>query len=141
MKCLQKLIVLIFLLTGANKLIPAQGVPSDFFHQLPELFTEVCTASNAQIQAYAEKLKVFKNNLQSSMELIQAMKIKAQPSGSAIKSNTNLTELDKQLEQTKELISTTDYSVKFDSALHNDTEKEMIKQIEEINKKGSAAND
>jgi hypothetical protein len=74
------------------------------------------------------------------MELIQAMKIKAQP-GAAIKSNANVTELDKQLEQTKKLISTTDYSVKFDAALHNDTEKEMIKQIEEINKRGAVASD
>ena len=51
MKCLQKLIVLMLLLTGTNKLITAQGVPSDCFHQLPEIFTEVCTASNEQMQA------------------------------------------------------------------------------------------
>ena len=140
MKGLQKLIALLLLLTGNNKMIPAQGVPSDFFHQLPEIFTEVCTASNAQLQEYSERLKGLKNNLQSSMELIQAMKIKAQP-GAAINSNADLTELDKQLKQTKKLISTTDYSVKFDTALHNDTEKEMIKKIEELNKKGAASSD
>jgi hypothetical protein len=120
----------------------AQNTPSDFVNQLPKIFTAVCFAKNAEVQAYGEQIAAFSKKIQSKLDALAPLKTKVQ-SGMKINPNPNpnTSALESQLQKANKMISHTDFSVKFDKALHSDAEKTMQQQMNENIKKQSAASD
>lgn len=140
MRIILKTMIAFLVLPGAVRLLEAQDKPSDFVHQLPEIFTAVCTASNAEAQAYGEKLGAFTKTVESKLESLAALKKKSQ-AGMKINPNANTSELERQLEKTRKTISNTEYSEKFYQALHDDAEKIMKQRTDEIHKRAAASSD
>ncbi|TFG76402.1 MAG: hypothetical protein E4H23_09655 [Chrysiogenales bacterium] len=140
MRKMLKSILVFLLLHGCFNLSHAQDKPSDFVDQLPEIFTAVCTAGNAEVQAYGGKLGTFSRTVQARLDSLAALKIKSR-SGMKVKANADTSQLERQLKKTEKLISKTDYSVKFDKALHTEAEKIIEQRLDEINKKADAASD
>ena len=138
MRIILKSIMTFLLLSISAHLLDAQDKPSDFVKQLPEIFTAVCTASSAELDAYSEKLEAFTKTVQTKLESLAPLKIKSQ-SGMRINPNANISELERQFQKERKMISDTDWTEKFDKALHSDAEKRMNQKIDEITKRMAAS--
>lgn len=135
-----KSILVFLLLPGLTHFLEAQDKPSDFVHQLPEIFTAVCSASNAEVQAYGAKIGAFSKTVESRLESLAALKKKSL-AGMKLNPNANTSELERQLEKIRKTISNTEYSEKFYQALHDDAEKIMKQKTDEINQKMAVSGD
>lgn len=140
MRIMLKSILVFLLLPGSTHLLDAQDKPSDFVHQLPQIFTAVCSASNAEVQAYGDTLGAFSKTVESRLESLAALKKQSQ-AGMKLNPNANTSELERRLEKIRKTISHTEYSEKFHQALHDDAEKIMKRKIDEINQKMGASGD
>jgi len=109
----------------------AQEKPLDLVNQLPHIFIKICDAKNDEVQSYGKILEDFKNRVNSSLDSLALLKIKAQKSAN-INPKSNTTSLNKELDLVKSKISTRDFSVEFDKALNNEAEKLKSKKIEDI---------
>lgn len=109
----------------------AQEKPLDLVNQLPYIFIKICDAKNDEVQSYGKILEAFKNRVNSSLDSLALLKIKAQKSAN-INPKSNTTSLNKELDLVKSKISTRDFSVEFDKALNNEAEKLKSKKIEDI---------
>jgi len=109
----------------------AQEKPLDLVNQLPYIFIKICDAKNDEVQSYGKILEAFKNRVNSSLDSLAPLKIKAQKSAN-INPKSNTTSLNKELDLVKSKISTRDFSVEFDKALNNEAEKLKSKKIEDI---------
>lgn len=109
----------------------AQEKPLDLVNQLPHIFIKICDAKNDEVQSYGKILEDFKNRVNSSLDSLALLKIKAQKSAN-INPKSNTTSLNKELDLVKSKISTRDFSVEFDKALNSEAEKLKSKKIEDI---------
>ena len=127
-----------FLLAVAS--LHAQNTPTEFMEQLPEIFTKVCSADSAEVQAYGERLGAFSRKLQTRLDLLGSLRAKAQ-AGAKINTNSDTSELERQLQKAKKMISDTDFSVQFDKALHTGAEKNMQQRLDENSRRQASAGD
>jgi hypothetical protein len=137
MKTSSLLFVFFFIAVGSLR---AQDTPFEFMEQLPRIFTNVCTANTSEVQAYGEQLGAFSKKLQMKLDSLGKLKVKVQ-SGMKINTNSDTSELERQLQKITKMISDEDFSVEFDAALHTDAEKTMQQQLEENSQKQSTTSD
>jgi hypothetical protein len=133
-------IVLLSAFFISTNCLHAQNTPSDLVRQLPKIFTGVCSAGNAEVQSYGEQLAALSKTLKSRLDALSADRIKAQ-STRKFNPDPDNSALESQFEHAKKMISKTDFSVKFDKALHSDAERIMQQRLDENLKKQSASSD
>ncbi|RPI63777.1 MAG: hypothetical protein EHM44_04415 [Ignavibacteriales bacterium] len=128
---MKNLILFTVLILNLVSVTFAQEKPLDLVNQLPHIFIKICDAKNDEVQSYGKILEDFKNRVNSSLDSLALLKIKAQKSAN-INPKSNTTSLNKELDLVKSKISTRDFSVEFDKALNNEAEKLKSKKIEDI---------
>jgi len=113
---------IVFLSLGA---LYAQDNSSDditnYVKQLPPIFTNVCSANNSEVTAYANKLKAFQNIVWAKYEPLGALETKAQAQA---KLNTlaDTSSLQREYDRIRKNLSQKSYTGEMDHALHGEAE-------------------
>ena len=126
--------IIVTVLSSFLSLILAQEKPTDLMSQIPDIYTNVCSATKAELDIYAKSLADFTVLINSKLDSMAPLKIKAQISAK-ISSKSNTASLTKQLKGVNALLSIKDFSGEFSAAMHNEFEKKRDKKIDDITAK------
>ena len=126
---------IIFLPAGA---LYAQDNASDdvanFVKQLPPIFTQVCSANSAEMEAYAKKLKAFQDLVSAKYEPLEAIEAQAHAQAKP-NSLADTSSLQREFDRIKKNISQKSYTGDMDHALHGEAETVYKARLDAIAKK------
>ena len=130
----------IFLSAGA---LYAQEDPQDdvanLLKQIPPIFTQVCSASHSETDAYAKKLKIFMDLVWTKIESLRALEAmaQAQPKLNLI---ADVSSQQRESERIYKFLSQKSYTEEMQKALHGEAEKAYLAKIEAILKRSPPFN-